>query len=205
MSGYTSVELDDIQDYWSVRFPPDLVGYYREHRCFGAPDHENALDWLKSDPDRIHDRIEWPFRGYWKDVLRRDFWWPEWGERPARIVDQYNKLRAIFDDAPKLIPLTLGHLYLSEEPHESGNPLISAFMSDTIYVAPSLAADLAHHERGEPRWPDGAKAKPIRFWNLVVDKYNLPDVDLPHALPAGSTRKSPYRALVEQAARREPK
>jgi hypothetical protein len=81
-------------------------------------------------------------------------------------MDQKEKLRGIFDRAPKLIPLA-GIRYIPEEPHESGNPVFSVMACDIIYYGANLTDWLAREQRGflvRP-WPP---IKEIRFWGRAV-------------------------------------
>jgi hypothetical protein len=95
-------------------------------------DLRDSFDWVTGDRDDIQEMLAWPFKGYWRSVKRHDVWWPEWGERPDSPADQKEKLRCIFADAPKLIPLTRG-LYLPDEPHEVGNPIFSIMQTDIVF------------------------------------------------------------------------
>src|SRR5438445_61404 len=111
--GYSQSELDEIQHRWGLRFTPDLVELLREHRPL--LDGPASFDWLRSDPAKIKDRLDWPFESFWFDVERDQAWWPEWGEKPAELTERRGRLTEIFAGAPKLIPL-FGHRYIPEEP-----------------------------------------------------------------------------------------
>jgi hypothetical protein len=114
--GILATELDDVQSKWGLRFPPDLIERLRE--CRPLIDHPQCFDWVTADPEHIRERLAWPFESYWRSIEINDFWWPEWGERPASQVDQKEKLRGIISAAPKLIPL-MGIRYIPDEPYES--------------------------------------------------------------------------------------
>jgi hypothetical protein len=164
MAGYSQAQLDDVQAKWELRFPPDLVDLLREQRpLIDAP---QCFDWVTADAEHIRERLAWPFESHWRSVEINEFWWPEWGERPASVVDQREKLRGIFADAPKLIPL-FGHRYIPDEPHESGNPVFSVFFSDIIHYGANLL-DWRERENNpwEKRpWPP---IREIRFWGQAV-------------------------------------
>jgi hypothetical protein len=70
--------------------------------------------------------------------------------------------------ASKFIPL-IGHRYLPEQPHESGNPVFSVYRSEVIYYS----ADLADYfEREFARWnhrPWPDQIKHILFWSDLVE------------------------------------
>src|SRR5215813_10643290 len=130
MVGYSEAELDDVQAKWGLRFPPDLIEQLRECRpLIDAPD---CFDWVTADPGHIRERLAWPFESYWRSVELLEIWWPEWGDRPAALADQKEKLRGIFGNAPRLIPL-VGIRYVPDEPSESGNPVFSVMASDIIH------------------------------------------------------------------------
>jgi hypothetical protein len=164
--GYSQAELDDVQAKWGFHFPPDLMERLRERRLLiDAPD---CFDWVTADPEHIRQRLAWPFESYWQSVERHEIWWPEWGERPTSLADQKEKLRCIFGDAPKLIPLVRLR-YIPNEPHESGNPVFSVMASDIIHYGANLIHWLDRERgglEGKARpWPP---IKEIRFWGQAV-------------------------------------
>jgi hypothetical protein len=167
MVGYSQAELDDVQAKWGLRFPPDLIERLRESRPL--IDHVQCFDWLTADPAHIRERLAWPFESYWTSVERHELWWPEWGERPASPAELKEKVRGIFADAPKLIPL-LAHRYISEEPYETRNPVFSVFFSDIVYYGANLL-DWMERERAGPRVKPWPAIKEIRFWGQAV-RYN---------------------------------
>src|SRR5262249_2450436 len=121
-SGYSATELDDAQARWDLRFPPDLVGLLGERRSLGDKGHPYwSFDWRKGDPAAIRALLDWPLEGFWFDV-QNGLWWPEWGEKPSGREEQYERLRGLFEAAPRLIPV-FGHRYLPQEPFERGNPV----------------------------------------------------------------------------------
>jgi hypothetical protein len=166
MVGYPEAELDDVQVKWGLRFPPDLIERLREYRPL--IDRRDCFDWVTADPEHVRERLAWPFESYWRCVERHEIWWPEWGERPVSLGDQKEKLRGIFADAPKLIPL-VGIRYIPDEPHEIGNPVFSIMASDIIHYGANLTHWLENELgglRGQPRpWPP---LKEIRFWGQAV-------------------------------------
>jgi hypothetical protein len=164
MAGYSQDELDDVQAKWGLRFPSDLIELLREVRPL--TEYRKSFDWLTSDPDHIRKRLAWPFESYWRSIEINDFWWPEWGERPASHADQKEKLQGIFGSAPKLIPL-VGIRYLPDVPHESGNPVFSVMASDIIHDGANLIHWMERNlEPNSKRpWPP---IKDIRFWGQAV-------------------------------------
>jgi hypothetical protein len=168
MTGYSQSEIDDIQSTWKIRFPPDLAELLRQRRTL----HEGrgAFDWIKTDPNVIQQRFDWPFEGFWFDVQNNSDWWPEWGEMPQALEDRYKRLRQVFDAAPKLIPL-FAHRYLPEEPFEIGNPVLSVHQTDVICYGTNLHDWLARERDGWDRTPM-ASIKEIPFWSQALRKNN---------------------------------
>jgi hypothetical protein len=164
--GYTQAELEDVQDRWKLRFPPDLLELMRKRR----PLMPRGFDWLKTPSAEIQRILEWPFEGLWFDVQENELWWPEWGEKPKALFDQGKKLGEIIARAPKLIPLD-GHRFLPETPNERGNPVFSVYQSDVIYYGADLADWIVREERG---WEAGRAIDPtqppkeIPFWSEMV-------------------------------------
>jgi hypothetical protein len=167
MVGYSEPELDDAQAKWGLRFPPDLIERLRE--CRPLIDDRDCFDWVTADPEHIRERLAWPFESYWRSIEINDFWWPEWGERPASQVDQKEKLRGIISAAPKLIPL-MGIRYIPDEPYESGNPVFSVMGVDIIHCGANLTDWLERESgglQGQKPWPP-LPLKEIRFWSQAV-------------------------------------
>ena len=167
MKGYSQVELDEVQARWGLCFPPDLVEALLNRRPL--LDDPDCFDWVTAEPEVIKERLAWPFESYWSRVRDAGYWWPEWGEKPASASDQRAKLRDIFADAPKLIPLC-GHRYVPEEPLERGSPVFSVYGADIIHYGANLV-DWIEREANPwtPRpWPP---IKEIRFWGQAV-RYN---------------------------------
>jgi hypothetical protein len=129
-------------------------------------DRRDCFDWVTAEPEVVRDALEWPFEGYWARVRGAGYWWPEWGEKPSATNEQRVKLRGIFEDAPKLIPL-VGHRYIPEEPNERGNPVFSVFGADIIHYGANLS-DWMERETtilSQKPWPP---IKEIRFWSHAV-------------------------------------
>lgn len=161
--GYSRSELDDIQLQRAFRFPPDLLDLLREHRPL--LDGPGALDWLRSDPAEINEKLDWPFESFWFDVEHDQARWLEWGEKPADLVERRNRLSAVFAAAPKLIPL-FGHRYLPEEPCEAGNPVFSVYQTDVICCGANLQdwSDRECFGWDSKPWP---RVKIIPFWGTA--------------------------------------
>jgi hypothetical protein len=117
--GYTQTELDEAQRKFDLIFPPDLVALLRDRRPLDGH--------VWTDEVAIRRALAWPLEGLLFDVEHNHLWWPEWGEKPAKLDACKEVLRSVVSRAPKLIPL-ISHRYLPEEPHEPGNPVFSVYI-----------------------------------------------------------------------------
>ena len=160
-TGYTKTELDEVQERFALRFPPDLVELLQEKRpCAG-------FDW-RSDNEEIRAALRWPLEGLLFDVEMSDFWLSAWGPRPSNPKERNNIATLAVAAAPKLIPL-FGHRFIPEEPHERGNPVFSVYQTDVIYYGANLE-DYFRREFKEIAWAaDWPIPKRIRFWSDLVD------------------------------------
>ncbi|MGE0045981.1 MAG: hypothetical protein AB7J28_02935 [Hyphomonadaceae bacterium] len=164
--GYTQAELDDAQAVFNLRFPPDLLALYLDRRP------EGGHDWVRGRED-IAVALDRPLRGLLFDVKHNSLWREAWGPRPPGDAAREEILRGVVAQAPKLIPI-MGHRYLPETPHESGNPVFSVVQSDIIYYGVNLQ-DYFEREAGgweSNPWPENIKRIP--FWSSFVE-YDEPD------------------------------
>ena len=163
---YTRDQLEDAQAKWDFRFPPDMLALFLERRPVSSDGR--MVDWVSDPEESIREALGWPLKGFWFDVEKSDLWWPEWGVRPANRDERYAALKAVFDDAPTLIPI-YGHRYIPAEPHEAGNPVFSVWQDDVIYYGADLMDyfDREFGEGSEKPWPMLADIKKIPFWSLA--------------------------------------
>jgi hypothetical protein len=155
---YTQRELDDAQERYCLRFPPDLIAMLLERQP--AP----GYDW-KSENDTVRQMLAWPLEVLLFDV-ENGFWWPDWGERPDRPEARNEVVESSLKAAPRLIPI-IGHRFIPEEPSIEGNPVFSMHGFDTIYYGANLAEYLSNefeglHEIGSTRH--------IPFWSDIVER-----------------------------------
>jgi hypothetical protein len=148
-------------------FPPDLVALLRRKRPV------EGHDWTS---DRaIRRALDLPFNGLLDAVEDGRLWWPEWGRLPSSARAREQALREVVALAPKLIPL-IGHRYLPERPHESGNPVFSIAGTDAIYYGANLK-DYFEREfggRNIPSWPSRPRPSQIKyipFWSDLVERF----------------------------------
>ncbi|HEX8842635.1 MAG TPA: hypothetical protein VF757_10105 [Sphingomicrobium sp.] len=166
-NGYTAAELDEAQDRFGVRFPPDLYDLLCKQRI------ADGYDWT-GPADPIERALRWPLEGLLFDVEEAGLWWPEWGARPSNKEDRAALLSEVVNAAPKLIPL-LAHRYLPEQPQEAGNPVFSVYQSDIIIYGADLEdwlrveSDQTYTARPQP------SRRPIDFWSLAVERSGDPE------------------------------
>ena len=132
LSGYTQSQLDEAQERYDLRFPPDLIDLYLEKRP------ADGYAWDTEDP-RIREMLEWPYDLLLFDV-EHGFWWPDWGERPEKPEHRAEVLRSVLGRVSRLIPI-IDHRFLPATPHERGNPVFSMHGFDTIYTGGARAGD----------------------------------------------------------------
>lgn len=159
--GYTEAELDRAQNRFDLVFPPDLVALLRRKRPL------EGHDW--TDDRAIRRALDWPFVGLLKSVESGRLWWPEWGKLPSNARAREQVLREVISHAPKLIPL-LGHRYLPEKPHETGNPVLSIFYTDVVYYGANLKDYFEREFAGWHSKPWPAQIKYIPFWSDFVER-----------------------------------
>jgi len=156
--GYSAWEIEDAQERHKLTFPPDLLDYYARRRRVTS----KGYDWTY-DHEAIVAMLKWPLEGLLFDV-QHDLWIDAWGPRAESLSEREERLTMLVGSAPKLIPLT-GHRYLCEEPHESGNPVLSVHQSDIIYYAPNLREFVKRNGGGTAL---GARPAKITFWSDII-------------------------------------
>lgn len=160
-AGYSLVQLDEAQERYGLRFPPDLIELLLDRRPV------DGYDWDKED-HRIREMLNWPFELLLFDV-EQGFWWPDWGERPLDPGSRREILREQLCKAPKLIPL-LGHRFLPETPNVAANPVFSMHGFDTIYYGCNLEEYFTNEFEGR------CEIGPVRyvpFWSDIVQNFHL--------------------------------
>jgi hypothetical protein len=167
---YTRSELDIVQERWKLRFTEDLVALLLEEGPLLRGERA-SFDWRTTDPETIRNMLDWPFESFWFDVENNGDWWAEWGQQPPERGAARERLKEIFNAAPKLIPL-FGHRYLPEEPLESGNPVFSVYQMDVICYGANLQDWIKRERYGLGVEPLDDDIKEIRFWSDAVRKNN---------------------------------
>jgi hypothetical protein len=161
LPGYTKLQLDQAQERYDLRFPPDLIDAFSERRP------ADGYAWHTEDP-RIREMLEWPYELLLFDV-NQGFWWPDWGERPSTPEQTAEVLRSALQRVSRLIPL-IAHRFLPETPSERGNPIFSMHGFDTVCVA----ATVTDYFEGKylptvfPR-PPRPDIRHIPFWSEISE------------------------------------
>jgi hypothetical protein len=159
IAGYTESELEEAQQRYDLRFPPDLIALLLKRQP------ADGYDWRGENP-RIRRMLNWPFEMLQFDLENNALWWPEWGDRPQTADGRSSVLRVELAKAPKLIPL-VSHRFIPDRPCRSGNPVFSMHGEDTIYYG----ADLEQYFANEfnHRYEIGPTRK-IEFWSDLVER-----------------------------------
>lgn len=166
IAGYNQSQLDEAQERYGLRFPPDLIDLYLEKRPV------DGYAWDTEDA-RIREMLRWPYDLLLFDV-EHGFWWPEWGERPELPEHRAEILRSALDKASRLIPI-IGHRFIPETPHAPGNPIFSMHGFDTIYYG----ADLTDYFQRELYQADlsgvplSREIRHIPFWSEIIEQFEV--------------------------------
>ncbi len=188
IGGFTKKDVVKAENRWRFTFPPD---YRRFLTVLGTPNQlmsgsrwrDNELVQVDSPSfyDWRHDlseAVNWPLKGLLFDV-DHGLWYESWGHRPTTKEGRHEKITALVDQAPPLIPI-IGHRFLLGEPMEEGNPVLSVYQSDIIVygtnfrkfllleLANLLQLDREFTYRKAMQDYDIAKAASIPFWGEII-------------------------------------
>jgi hypothetical protein len=164
--GLSQAEIQQIEDKYNFRFPPDL----KDLLSFALPTSKGFLNWREADEDSIVQRLLWPYIGICFDIQQNDFWLTEWGERPSSLDEAFAIARKAFDDAPTLIPIR-SHRYIPDRPNEARNPIFSVYQTDIIYYGANLGDYLENefaYYFGESAHSLSDEIKYIEFWSAFT-------------------------------------
>lgn len=157
--GLTDEQIDAVEKKYAITFMPEHRAFLRilhtidrkepiEYTETFEEDAEVLIEyepffynWLEDDK-AILDKLDWPFRTVFGDVIgANQVWLESWGERP----DDEESVRKIFTDwfskAPKLIPLT-SHRFLISDAQLEQRPVLSMWGSDIIVYGWNLRGHL---------------------------------------------------------------
>jgi hypothetical protein len=148
LNGLSDDEIDGVERSWSLRFPPDYRLFLRclhsvDRPMTGAhfrdpqdgdrlvPDESPSFYYWLTDTGAIQGRFDWLVEGLQFDVEHNVLWPASWGQKPASLEAQKERVRELVAAAPKLIPV-FSHRYLLAEPCQVGNPVLSVYQSNII-------------------------------------------------------------------------
>ncbi len=163
--GLCEADLLIAEERVGCHFPADLRSFLRTALPCGA----GWPDWRNPQSAQIAGRLDWPAEGFEFDIRNNVFWWPAWGPQPEDVDHAVAVMRERIREAPKLIPICQ-HVYLPAEPELAGNPALSVYQTDIIYVGRNLAEYLRRVRSGD-EWelPRCDEVTRIRFWSEVVE------------------------------------
>lgn len=159
LGGLAEEQVAAVEHDWALRFPPDyrlflkhLHAVDRPMKCRGGRqaasdtptlhDAPSVSNWL-TEGDTLRDRLADLATGLQFDVEAAGLWRPAWGTRPATAAARAQRVRALVDAAPRLIPV-FGHRYLLAEPCQVGNPVFSIVQSDIIVYGTDVRGYFLH-------------------------------------------------------------
>ena len=165
--GLSDTEARRAEKKFGFVFPDDL----RAFLASGLPWGEPFPNWRAIDDPALLQAMNRPFEGMWFDVRQNSIWLADWGPRPSNEDEAFSRLRALVDNAPKLIPIR-GHRYMPDRPASAGNPVISVHQTDLIYYGTTLENyfhNEYHHVFGTPAYNLQGEARCIDFWSSLIE------------------------------------
>jgi hypothetical protein len=151
LDGLPDDVIDQVEEEWSVRFPPDYRLFLKKLHSVDRPragatfqggtqlkptQRPSFYNWL-TDRTSLKEMFDWPLDGLIFDVENGVLWVDSWGSRPDSPDARKERLSWLVQQAPRLIPI-FGHRYLLAEPCVAGNPVLSVYQSDIIIYGPNL-------------------------------------------------------------------
>jgi len=170
--GLTDSEFEVTEKTFGIAFPPDLRAFLSHglpvSLCF--PNWRTGFIKQEEKNRSIQDLLDWPFEGMCFDIGHNRFWMADWGQKPRDLQEAFRIARRKVDDAPKLVPV-YSHRFLSCEPFEAGNPVLSVWQTDIIYYGLDLVSYFEHefHLDGELQANEEKQPRRIRFWSDIID------------------------------------
>ena len=152
--GLSDSEIDSIENKYEIKFSYEHREFLKilhsidrkeiiEYTETFDEDAEIKLDyrpfffnWLK-DNDEIRDRLNWPYRTIFEDVVGANkVWLKSWGKiRPNSDEEKESLFSKWFNQAPKVIPIT-GHRFVVNDVTDA--PVLSIYGSDIIVYGWSI-------------------------------------------------------------------
>lgn len=168
-AGLTACELIKLKQALGAAFPPDYAAFLQK----ALPVGHGFPDWRAVAKGASHYSIEgsmaWPLEGLQFDVKHNALWLSSWGDQPASLQAQLQRVKHLVKQAPKLIPV-YSHCYLPAIPFQAENPILSVYQSDVIYYGFDLPSYFKHEfSISFPDWYQHKETPtPISFWDDLV-------------------------------------
>ena len=161
--GLGDEEIVQIEDRFTIRFPPDL----RKLLQHALPISDGFPNWRKGPAAALRRALNAPADDICFDIQHGNFWLPAWGERPRTLADALAMARVRIGEAPALIPI-YAHRYIPADPHLPGNPIYAVVQTDITYSGCDLASFFTTaFEVPCPAWA-ATSPRPIRFWDELI-------------------------------------
>lgn len=148
--GLSDTQIDSIENKYAIKFSSEhreflkvlhsidkreVIEYTEtfdedaEIKCYDEPFFYN---WL-TDDEEIQERMAWPYRTIFEDVVGANKVWLEsWGNtRPKSDDDKETVFSEWFKQTPKLLPIK-SHRFVVSIENQEGNPVLSIWGSDIV-------------------------------------------------------------------------
>ena len=165
----TEEELCRIETIYDIKFPKSLRCFYSHGIPFAEKDNcfPCWTNYSESNISEIKRRIQLPYDWLLKSVLR-EFWIPQWGERPKEQNEIMKLFIRISEKAPRLIPI-FSHRYMPQLHNIDSPPVISTVGRDTIYYGSDLQDYLYHEFEIGCRCSTSKNLMYIPFWSDIIE------------------------------------
>jgi hypothetical protein len=170
--GMSETELRSVEERFGFRFAPDHRLMLSIAMPVVRPQHDGVghdwPDWRNGDEVELRAVLERPTAYLLADVEAGAYWHAGWGLRPRDPESASQVARAGLATVPTLVPIT-GSRYIPAAPPLQGNPVVSTYGRDTIF----LCANLVEYLRQGPGRGTPEHAQPvirrIPFWSDLVE------------------------------------
>ncbi|RRS01713.1 hypothetical protein [Glycomyces terrestris] len=170
--GLTDAEFERIEAECGFEFSDD-------HRAFlsvGLPLDDATerprpgwpwwIDWRAGDPEILQARVGWPVEGVLFDVSMNEFWYDDWGPRPAAMSEALALATERPAAAPRMVPVC-GHRCLPAGRGTWGHPVLSMYQTDIIVYGADLLAFIEGEKIDDTGYADAIDRSPD-FWRDLI-------------------------------------
>jgi hypothetical protein len=189
--GLSERELGRAEQHFAIRFPPTWRAVLAVVHPIARPVPPRGADgvlrwtpcpdWRLRDESGTRDLLDGPVQGLLFDVEFNDFWWTDWGPRPADVPAALAVAAVRLDSVPRLVPLW-SHRYVAAD---DASPVFSIVQAD-LYIPALTIGDLVtgRDQNAVPNddWPIGR----VPFWSELHAYSQLgPDSRFSHLAVGG--------------------